>query len=446
MGNYIPVTAEERLAMAAAIGMDDIGGLFADIPESVRLRGSAGLPEGKPESAVLKELSALAAKNTVFSSIFRGAGTYDHYIPAIVEYVSAKEEFVTAYTPYQPEISQGILQPIFEFQTMICELTGLDAANAGVYDGASAAAEAVSMCRERGRDICFLSEAMHPQVIETVRTYADGLGIRVGLIPLRDGRTDPDALRGLLAGAPAAAVCIAQPNFYGLIEDAAGIGAIAHEAGAKFVMSCEPVSLAVLAPPGECGADIAVGDGQPLGIPMSFGGPAFGYMACTAAMMRRLPGRIVGETADADGHRAFVLTLQAREQHIRREKASSNICSNQTLCTLTAGVYLSALGTKGLEDAALQSASKARYLAGRLAEMEGFGLEFPGPFFSEFVTRSPVPPAALEAKLAERGILCGLPLGGDLEGRILWCATEKNTREEIDRLADALKEIIATWN
>ncbi|MHB1454020.1 MAG: aminomethyl-transferring glycine dehydrogenase subunit GcvPA [Saccharofermentanales bacterium] len=440
MGTYIPVTAAERLEMEKIIGFDTIDELFADIPEEMKLKTGLKIPKGMPESEVLSRLTGISRRNKVFGPVFRGAGIYDHYIPAIVEYITAKEEFVTAYTPYQPEISQGVLQSIFEYQTMICELTGLDVSNASVYDGATAMAEAVSMCRDKDRNTVLLSQAMHPQIVETVGTYCFGSGVSIRLIPLKDGRTDLEALHRMMDSS-VAAVCISQPNFYGMIEEAAEAGAIAHAAGARFVMNCNPMSLAVLSSPAECGADIAVGDGQPLGIPMSFGGPTFGFMACTAQLLRKIPGRIVGETTDSDGKRAFVLTLQAREQHIRREKASSNICSNQSLCAMTAAVYLSVMGYDGLREAAMQSMSKAQYLAGRLKALEGFEPVFTGPFFNEFVTRSPIPGTILDAKLSEKGILGGLPLDGGSESRILWCTTEKNSREDIDRLVETLKEV-----
>lgn len=442
MGNYIPVTAAERLEMEKMIGFDTIEELFTDIPEEMKLKAGLKLPKGMAESEVLSRLTGISRRNKVFGSVFRGAGIYDHYIPAIVEYIAAKEEFVTAYTPYQPEISQGVLQSIFEYQTMICELTGLDVSNASVYDGATATAEAVSMCRDKDRNTVLMSQAMHPQVIETVRTYCFGSKVMVQMIPMKDGRTDMEALNGMMDGS-VAAVCISQPNFYGMIEDAAKTGMIAHSSGAKFIMNCNPVALAVLGSPAECGADIAVGDGQPLGIPMSFGGPTFGFMACTAQMLRKIPGRIVGETTDADGRRAFVLTLQAREQHIRREKASSNICSNQSLCAMTAAVYLSVMGYKGLRDVATQSMSKAHYLADRLREIKGFEPVFAGPFFNEFVMTSPISGAILNAKLSDAGILGGLPLDGGSDNRILWCTTEKNSREDIDRLVGTLKEVSA---
>ena len=351
----------------------------------------------------------------------RGAGAYRHYIPAIIRQVTSKEEFVTAYTPYQAEISQGVLQSIFEYQTMICELTGMDASNASVYDGATAAAEAVAMCRDRKRTRAVVSAAAHPDVIATrVRTYCYGRERRAWLAaPAEDGATDPDALRRLL-DETTACVYVQQPNFFGQLEDLPALAAQVHAAGAKVIMGVNPISLGLLKTPGECGADIAVGEGQPLGMPLSFGGPYLGFMACQKAMMRKLPGRIVGQTMDAEGKRGFVLTLQAREQHIRREKASSNICSNQALCALTATVYLAAMGPRGLKQVASTCHAKAHYLAGELAKL-GFALRSGDkPFFHEFLTDCPVDPAKLCAALEEQGILGGLPV----DGGILWCCTE----------------------
>ncbi|NCU26324.1 aminomethyl-transferring glycine dehydrogenase subunit GcvPA, partial [Candidatus Nomurabacteria bacterium] len=348
MGNYIPVTDAERERMKKTVGIADVSEFFAGIPEEVLLEGSLNIPEGVSELDVLRKFADISRKNVVFRSVFRGAGIYDRYIPAIVEYVTAKEEFVTAYTPYQPEISQGVLQSIFEYQTMICELTGMDVSNASVYDGATAAAEAVAMCRERNRNTVVLSEGLHPQVLEVIETYCFGSGMKIVKVPLKHGRTDTGLLSHML-DETVACVMIAQPNFLGQIEDAGVIGDMVHDAKVKFVMNCDPFSLAVLKTPAGYGADIAVGDGQSIGPAMSFGGPTFGYMACTSAMMRKLPGRIAGETVDTEGKRTFVLTLQAREQHIRREKASSNICSNQALCAMTAAVYLSSVGPEGLK-------------------------------------------------------------------------------------------------
>jgi glycine dehydrogenase subunit 1 len=320
---------------------------------------------------------------------------------------------------------------------MICELTGMDVANASVYDGATAAAEAAAMCRERGRTRVLIGGATHPQIIETVRTYCEAARGELVVVPAREGATDPEALQAL-AGEGDACLIVQQPNFYGLLEDCTALGGIAHAAGAKFVMSVNPLAGALLMTPADCGADVAVGDGQPLGLSLAFGGPSVGFMAARQAMIRRLPGRIVGQTADAQGRRVFVLTLQAREQHIRREKAGSNICSNQALCALQAAVYLAAMGPGGLCDAAQQSMDNAHALAEAICAVSGYRMEFAGPFFHEFVVRGPgSPKRALEA-LEREGILGGLPLGGELEGCTLWCATEYNTPEEFRRVAEIL--------
>ena len=442
MGSYVPSTQKERREMLAAIGLSSFDDLFFQVPEKMKLAKPLDIPDGKSELAVRRSMEAAAAKNKVFRTVFRGAGAYRHYIPAIVKSVTAKEEFLTAYTPYQAEISQGVLQSIFEYQSMICELTGMDASNASTYDGAVAAAEALAMCRERSRKKALVSAAAHPQVIETMRTYCFGSGMELAVVPQKNGVTDIEALCKMLDDA-CACFYMQQPNFYGLIEDAAKLGEITRGAGAKYIMGCNPVALAIIKTPGECGADIAVGEGQPLGLPLAFGGPYLGYMACTSALIRKLPGRIVGETVDADGKRAFVLTLQAREQHIKRERASSNICSNQALCALTAAVYLSAMGAEGLEEAARQCVSKAAYAAGKLSAIPGFELKFDGPRFHEFVTACPVPVQTAMDALEEKGILGGYPLEGPLSGCILWCATEMNSKEEIDELAEILAEVSA---
>ena len=436
MGSYLPATEPERQTMLSGLGLNGPEDLFDCVPKAVRLSAPPeGLPGPRSELEVRHLMEGLAAKNTVFPTILRGAGAYRHYIPAAVSAIAAKEEFVTAYTPYQAEISQGVLQSIFEFQTMICELTGLDAANASVYDGAAAAAEAVAMCRDRKRGRVYLSAAVHPDVIATVRTYCFGSGAELEILPVRDGVTDLEALRAAL-GADAACVLIQQPNFFGALEPCGEIADIIHAAGAKLIMSVNPAALGVLKSPGACGADIAVGEGQPLGIPLSWGGPYLGFMAAAVPLMRKLPGRIVGETADAKGERAFVLTMQAREQHIRREKASSNVCSNQALCALTASVYLTLMGPEGLRQVGEQSHAKAVYLADALCAVPGVSLRYDRPFFHEFLTDLPVPAERVLSALEREGILGGLPW----EGGVLWCATEVCTREELDRAADIVKE------
>ena len=437
MGSYIPSTPAERQAMLEAIGLKDYRDLYRDVPQSMILDRPLDVPSGMSELEVSRTMTAMAEKNRVFSTVLRGAGAYDHYIPSIVKYIPAKEEFLTAYTPYQAEMSQGVLQSIFEYQTMICALTGMDVSNASVYDGATAAAEAAAMCRARKRTVTLISAAVHPDVINTVRTYCYGTGDELRVVPVKDGRTDLDALKELLTP-DVASFYLQQPNFYGQLEDAEAIGQLVHEAGALYIMGCNPIALGILKTPRDCGADVAVGEGQPLGMPLSYGGPYLGYMATTKKYMRKLPGRIVGETVDSKGERAYVLSLQAREQHIRREKASSNICSNQALCALTAGVYLSAMGPQGMAEAARQSMSKAHYLADALCQLSGVSLKYQGPFFHEFVTVLPQADAVLAA-LEEAGILGGLPV----EGGVLWCATEKVSKAELDRAAAIVKEVLA---
>lgn len=435
MGSYLPNTRQEQQEMLREAGYESFDALFAHIPEEVKVK-ELNLPSGLSEMEVISEMEEIAQKNKIFRHIFRGAGAYDHYIPAIVGSVVNKEEFVTAYTPYQAEISQGILQSIFEYQTMICELTGMDVSNASVYDGATAAAEAVAMCRERKRTTAYISETANPQVISVIKTYCYASGTEVVMVPEKDGVTDKEALKEALNDT-AACFYVQQPNYYGNLEDAKELGEIVHAAGAKYIMGCNPIALGMIKTPAECGADVAVGEGQPLGMSLAFGGPYLGFMAATEKMLRKLPGRIVGETVDRDGKRAYVLTLQAREQHIRREKASSNICSNQALCALTAGVYLSAMGEEGIRKAASMCCSKAHYLQ---AELEKAGLKpkYSVPFFHEFVTVSEVKAEIILDALEKKGILGGLPLG-DYE--ILWCATEKNTKAEIDLTAGIVKEV-----
>ena len=436
MGGYVPNTKEQRQDMLKAIGLSSMEDLFVDIPQEVRLKGELEIPQGKSELEVKREMEDLAGKNRVFRTIFRGAGAYRHYIPAAVTSIISKENFLTAYTPYQAELSQGILQSIFEYQTMICDLTGMDASNASVYDGASAAAEGVAMCRERKRAKALISGATSPYVIQTIQTYCHGNGMEMEVIPEKDGKTDWEKLKARLDSGTAC-VYIQHPNFYGNLEDAKEIGELTHEAGAKFVMGVNPISLGMLKTPAEYGADVAVGEGQPLGLPLAFGGPYIGFMACTDKMMRRLPGRIVGQTKDRNGKTGYVLTLQAREQHIRREKASSNICSNQALCALAVTVYLSSMGNEGLREAALQSASKAHYLSKEL-ETIGYHTENQGTFFHEFVTTSKVSAKETLDALEAQGILGGYPLD---EHRILWCCTEVNTKEEMDDVIRILKEV-----
>lgn len=437
MGSYVPNTNEERQEMLKACGYDSFDDMFSVIPDDLRLKEALNLPEGKSELETRRVISAMADKNKIFPHIFRGAGAYNHYVPAMVKSVLSKENLQTAYTPYQAEISQGILQSIFEYQTYICELTGMDVSNASVYDGASAAAEALSMCYGRKQKKAVVSGAANPYVLETIKTYTFGNNMEVVIVPpTADGMTDIEGIKAAV-DANTASVYIQQPNYFGNIEDAAAIADIAHAEKAKFIMGVNPMTLALMKTPREYGADIAVGDGQPLGLPLGFGGPYVGFMATTQKLMRNLPGRIVGQTHDANGNIGYVLTLQAREQHIRREKASSNICSNQALCALAVGVYLSTMGNKGLKEVATQSISKAHYLANGLVEA-GLTLENKGEFFHEFVTTSDVPAEKILAALEAEDILGGYPLD---DKRILWCCTEMNTKAEMDEVVRIVKEV-----
>ncbi|MBP3413158.1 MAG: aminomethyl-transferring glycine dehydrogenase subunit GcvPA [Oscillospiraceae bacterium] len=438
MGSYVPSTPEQQQEMLQALGLNSFRELFSVVPEEMYLEdGALNIPGGMSELEVIRKVSEMAGKNRVFSTVLRGAGAYDHYIPSIVKYIPAKEEFLTAYTPYQAEMSQGILQSIFEYQTMICELTGMDVSNASVYDGATAAAEAAAMCRDRKRRVTLISAAAHPDTIQTVKTYCYGTGDELRIVPAKDGKTDLQALKEMLTP-EVASFYVQQPNFYGMIEDAQAIGELVHEAGAMYVMGCNPISLGLLKSPRECGADVAVGEGQPLGMPLSYGGPYLGFMCTTQKHMRKLPGRIVGETVDSKGERAYVLSLQAREQHIRREKASSNICSNQALCALTAGVYMATMGAEGIAQAAKQSMSKAHYLAKELCSIPGVSLKHEGEFFHEFLTLLPKAEEVLKA-LEQADILGGLPV----DDGILWCATEKVSKAQLDKAVAIVKEVLA---
>ena len=435
MGRYIPETLSEQEAMLRDIGYTSIDDLYSMVPEQVKLKG-LNIPEGKSELEVLEEMKEIADQNTVFRSIFRGAGVYAHHIPAIVKTITSKEEFLTAYTPYQAEISQGVLQSIFEFQTQICELTGLDVSNASVYDGAVAAAEAIFMTLERNRDEILVSDTIDPETLAVIQTYCESRSVKVVLLKNRNHLTDLEEVKKNL-NERTAGLYLESPNYYGLVEDVEAFAKLMHENKARIIEGCDPVSLALYKAPGEMDVDIAVGEGQQLGLPMGFGGPYLGFMSCKKELMRKLPGRIVGETTDHEGRRAYVLTLQAREQHIRREKASSNICSNEALCAMTASVYLAAMGPGGMSKLALSCYANAHYLAEKLSGL-GFKRVDEGEFFDEFLTTAPVDPKLLEEKLAEKKILCGLPM----EEGILWCATELNTKDKIDELIDAIREVI----
>ena len=434
MSSYLCSTPEERQAMLETMGMKSMDDLYVDVPEEVMIKGPLDLPAPKSELDIRRTMESLADQNVRFRTVLRGAGAERHYIPAAVSRITSNEIFVTAYTPYQAEVSQGILQSIFEFQTMVCELTGMDVANASVYDGGTAAAEATAMCKDRKRTKVLVSETTHPDALAVIKTYAYGSNAEVLTVPAKDGVTDLEALKSML-GDDSACFYVQQPNFFGMMEDGDALGEAVHAAGAKYIMGVNPATLGVLKSPREYGADIAVGEGQPLGMPLSWGGPYLGFMACTTAMMRKLPGRIVGETTDDKGERAFVLTMQAREQHIRREKASSNICSNQALCALTASVYLAEMGPVGLAEVGNQCYAKAHYLASELCKIDGVEMVFPGPFFHEFLTTLPDANRILSA-LERKGILGGLPV----KDGVLWCVTEYCTKADLDEAVAVIKE------
>src|SRR4051794_4883163 len=451
---YGPHTADDRSRMLAAIGISSVDELFEDIPESLQASGLR-LDPPEPELELSARLAALAARNRVDLASFLGAGAYRHWTPPTVDQMLLRGEWYTAYTPYQPEISQGTLQSIYEYQSLLAELTAMDVVSASHYDGGAATAEAALMtCRATRRDRLLVSRAVHPHYRATLATYARGAGLTVEDIPLvpagdAAGTTDLEALARLLAedGRPVAGVVAAQPNVLGLLEDMPAIGDAAHAAGALFVAVIEPVSLAVLAPPGEYGADIAAGEGQPLGIPLQYGGPYLGIVACTDALIRQIPGRLVGMTSDLDGKRAFVMTMRAREQDIRREKAASNICTNQAQLALAASIYLAAIGPHGLRDVAASGAARATELEAAL-EAAGAPRLHPGAYLNELVVN--VPDArAVHARLLDRGVLAGIPTGDLLPGEpglddgLLVCATEVTTTADIERFASALRDELA---
>ena len=447
---YLPHTEEDVRQMLAAIGVASVEDLFCEVPSALRLQRPLQLGEALAESDLLRELQRLAASNATAAdySTFLGGGAYNHFIPAVVDQLTSRSEFYTAYTPYQPEISQGTLQAIFEFQTLICQLTGMDQANASMYDGASACAEAVLLAaRATRRRKVILSAGLHPDYRQTVTTYGKYLGLDLMEAPgATSGGTDAAQLAALVDGETAALVA-GYPNFFGVIEDLTGLAAIAHGAGALLVSAtAEPIALGLLKSPGELGADIAIGEGQSFGIPVSYGGPGVGFFAARQKFLRNMPGRLIGQTLDRDGHRGFVLTLATREQHIRREKATSNICSNQGLCALMVTVYLALLGKAGIREVAQQNLAKAAYARKQLVALPAVTLPFAGPCFNEFVIETPRPAAGVLAALADRRILGGVDLGryrAEDDRRILVCVTEQNRREEIDALVAALQEVLA---
>ncbi len=444
MTRYTSATDGDRLEMLEAIGVGSIEDLFADIPERLRLARELGLGPGASEQEVYEELRALAARNvsTGDEVSFLGAGMYDHYVPALIDSIIERSEFLTPYTPYQPEISQGGLQAMFEYQTAICELTGLAVSNASVYEGPSAVAAAGYVAKlENGRPRFVVSRGLHPHSRETLETLAKAWDVKLVEAPLRDGVTE---LPGL--DTDVGAVFVQQPNFLGAVEDVAPLAAAAHEVGALTICSCDPLPLALLKPPGECGVDIAVGEGQTLGNRLAYGGPSFGFFAATEALIRRMPGRIAGETRDVEGRRGFVLTLQTREQHIRREKATSNICTAQALNALAGVIYLSWLGRRGIVELAELMLQRTAYARARLQEVDGVSLLHEQPVVREFALELDAPVERVIAACRERGVNPGYALGRDypeLPGGLLVAITERRTRADIDRLAEALQAAIA---
>ena len=445
MNKYIPHTPDDIRQMLDKIGVNSIDDLFADIPESVRLQKEYDLPEAISEEEIRAYFKALGEQNQQ-QVIFAGGGAYDHYTPSAIDALLSRSEFLTAYTPYQPEISQGTLQYIFEYQSHICELTGMDCTNASMYDGATATVEAVFMAvaQAKKKNRVLVSATINPTLVSIINTYAKYKGINVDIIPEVNGHTDRIAMQTMLAEGDVAGVLVGSPNHYGIIEDYTGFADDIHAAKALMIMHCDPSSLAVLKTPAAWGADIACGDGQSLGIPLSFGGPYVGFLACKKELVRKLPGRIVGATKDVDGKRAFVLTLQAREQHIRREKANSNICSNQSLMALHITIYLALMGKQGLREVNEQSYGAAHYLHDELVKTELFTPAYPNtPFLKEFALRTTLPVKALQSHLAKHGFMAGIALGDYREGMddcILFCATEKRTKQQIDELVKLIKE------
>lgn len=443
---YIAATPEDEEVMLKRLGVDSIDDLFKDIPEEVRLNRSLNLKDSMSEIEVSRHMNFLGEKNYDLDNLvsFLGAGAYDHYVPSVVKHLSSRSEFYTSYTPYQPEISQGTLQAIFEYQTMISNLTGMDVSNASMYDGASACAEAAMLAAESTkRRRIIVSKTVHPEIRNVLKTYARFRELELVEIDELEGSTDIEKLTSAVND-KTAAVIIQNPNFFGIVEDVKEVEKAAHQNKALFIMSVDPISLGVLKSPGELGADIAVGEGQSLGNSLSFGGPYLGFMAVSSKLMRKIPGRIVGQTEDKEGKRAFVLTLQAREQHIRRQKATSNICSNQSLNALNAAIYLTTLGKKGIREVANQCLQKSHYALDRLLETGKFTKTFNKPFFKEFAVTGKVEPNRLNAELLGNGIMGGYDLSRDYpkyENSMLLCVTEKRSKEEIDDLVNVMEGI-----
>ena len=428
---YFPHTSDDLQAMLAKVGVESLDGLYAQIPESIRFKGDYELPRAASEMEVRQLFEKLGEENKQLTC-FAGMGVYDHYTPSVIPNLLQRSEFLTSYTPYQAEISQGTLHYIFEFQSMMAELTGMDVSNASMYDGTTACAEAMMMAVAAGKKVnkVLVTGCLNPLTFDVLKTYALHKGIEIEILPVKDGATGLDDVKARLAEGGVAGVIVQQPNVYGIVEDFTGFADACHDSKALFIMDSVAADLAVLKTPGEWGADIAVGDGQSLGIPMQFGGPYVGYMCCTEKLIRKMPGRIVGMTKDNRDQRAFVLTLQAREQHIRRQKATSNICSNQSLMALWVTVYMSLMGKQGLKEAAQLSYAGAHYLCDELLKTGRFSLGHDKPFFNEFYVKYDGDTNTLYQRFIEAGIMGGLRF----EEGFLFAVTEKRTKEEIDNL------------
>ncbi len=436
---YFPHTEADIEQMLQRIGVGSLDDLYAEIPESVVWKKEYNLPSSMSELEIRNYFSELGKKNTSLT-LFAGAGAYDHYAPSVIGQLISRSEFLTAYTPYQPEISQGTLQYIFEFQSMISELTGLECTNASMYDGPTATAEAMFMAvaSAKKKNKVLISETVNPNIMQVVQTYAKYREVVLETIAEKEGCTDKADMESKLQAGDVAGVIVASPNKYGIIEDFTGFAESIHAVKALFILNADPSTLAVLKSPAEWGADIACGDGQTLGMPLNFGGPYVGYLSSTKELVRKLPGRIVGATTDVDGKRAFVLTLQAREQHIRREKANSNICSNQSLMALYVTVYMALMGKQGLREVNELSYSGAHYLYEQLLATGKFTPLFDKPFLKEFAVRTSLSPKRLQEKWMENGIFAGIEIEKDV---LLFSVTEKRTKEEIDKLVALIKEV-----
>lgn len=433
---YFPHTEQDISDMFAQCGVNSIDELFSEIPETIRFRKEFNIPEEKSEIEIRRFFDELGKENRQLTC-FAGAGVYDKYTPAVIPSLVSRSEFLTSYTPYQAEVSQGTLHYIFEFQTMMAELTGMPVSNASMYDGATATAEAMLMAvaASRKANTILVSETIDPKIMDVLQTYAHFCHIELKTISSYDGITDKDHLRTQIAENSVAGVIVQQPNYWGIIEDYTGFADVCHDAGAIFIMNANPADLALLKSPGEWNADVAIGEGQSLGIPMSWGGPYVGYMCCTEKLMRKMPGRIVGQTIDEDGKRCYVLTLQAREQHIRRQKATSNICSNQSLMALWATIYLSIMGKEGLKEVAQLSCDGAHYLYDKLLQTGRFKPVFNQPFFNEFVVKFDGDIKALQNHWIEEGFFGGIQIS---EHNLMFAVTEQRTKEQIDRLISTI--------